>query len=367
MNGIPVAKAGTRRTGMFCARRGLTLLEVLVVIVVVLMLLGLIVLAINNTRRAARMTTCGNYMVQLALALTNYEDQHREFPGFANDRKGKLTTFVLDAMPGLERKDVWDRWHDESLSASESFFQGPNSRTPYIAALQCVESTPPDQENPWTSYVGNSGCANSINAPFPPLPEAYNPDHARNEGAMVDSVVKKDTPCNATLANAGDGTAYTAMLSESVNAGLWAYPWTAAERPAPQELFKRVNRVRTLNTFVWFDAANGNPAIPNPKTSSFNAGKDDAEKHVRAKNIKLHQTLPDWDDAANWAFARPSSPHIGGAFIAFCDSRIVFIAEDIDYDVYRQLMTPQGNSASCRKCSANNNAPRPGPLLDGTY
>ena len=45
-------------------------------------------------------------------------------------------------------------------------------------------------------------------------------------------------------------------------------------------------------------------------------------------------------------YARPSSHHPGGANIAFCDGSARFLAEDIEYDVYCQLMTPFGDDSS---------------------
>jgi prepilin-type processing-associated H-X9-DG protein len=41
------------------------------------------------------------------------------------------------------------------------------------------------------------------------------------------------------------------------------------------------------------------------------------------------------------AYARPSSAHPGGVNVMFCDNHYRFIAEDIPYHVFTQLMTPR--------------------------
>ena len=41
-------------------------------------------------------------------------------------------------------------------------------------------------------------------------------------------------------------------------------------------------------------------------------------------------------------YCRPSSNHPGGVVVAFCDGHVRFINEDMAYDVYKQLMTPNG-------------------------
>jgi prepilin-type processing-associated H-X9-DG protein len=48
-------------------------------------------------------------------------------------------------------------------------------------------------------------------------------------------------------------------------------------------------------------------------------------------------------DAMQWA--RPSSRHGGLVITAFCDGHQRALRTDIDYGVFRQLMTPNGTTA----------------------
>jgi prepilin-type N-terminal cleavage/methylation domain-containing protein len=68
-----------------CARRGVTLLEVIVVIAVIALLLAILLPAVQAAREAARLTQCKNNLKQMGLALNVYHDNHRCFPGASLD------------------------------------------------------------------------------------------------------------------------------------------------------------------------------------------------------------------------------------------------------------------------------------------
>jgi prepilin-type N-terminal cleavage/methylation domain-containing protein len=371
--------------------RGFTLVEMLVVISIIGVLMGLVLPAIQNARERGRMTQCSNNMRQLAMALTNYETQKQVFPGYTNllgrvsgttDNR-KIVSFVVPVLANLERSDMLNLWSDDSKTASQCYAGDSNSqlKSIYIGALQCVSDGAPDNLHPWTSYIANSGCANTLDAPYPAAtPATFNYSHLRNEGVFFDTV-NNEPAVGTSYVSSNDGAAYTMMLSENVGASMWAYPWSGDSSVSNALVLKRGHRARTLNTFVWWDASSS--SVPDPKKSFINSARDQAEQYVTADNSGSPFTItpgtnsddkgPTNDDQSTtgtgntWEYARPSSRHIGGAFVAFCDSRLVFLAETVDYQVYRQLMTPNGKLASCFNCTATNDNARPGPLADGTY
>lgn len=76
------------------ARRGFTVIELLVAVSIVGILLALLLPAIQQAREAARRMTCRNNLRQLGLALHNYEAAHGVFP------PGKLAATAYGASRG---------------------------------------------------------------------------------------------------------------------------------------------------------------------------------------------------------------------------------------------------------------------------
>lgn len=128
---------------MTTARRGFTLVEILVVIGIVAVLVGLLLPAVQSARESARQLSCLNNMRQWGLAMQQYETSRRRFPPGAigdasvsggHDRR----TFVISLWPFLDAQTVlgkydlmrpfWDPANREAIDARVPIYYCPSDR-----------------------------------------------------------------------------------------------------------------------------------------------------------------------------------------------------------------------------------------------
>ncbi|MGC4003753.1 MAG: DUF1559 domain-containing protein [Pirellulales bacterium] len=88
--------------------------------------------------------------------------------------------------------------------------------------------------------------------------------------------------------------------------------------------------------FMWITNTAINPAEPEKKVN----GRKASWTTSGVTNISLLNS----DSEATNNTARPSSFHPGGVNVVFADGSTRFLREDIDYQVYRTLMTSSGQS-----------------------
>lgn len=93
-------------------RPGFTLIELLVVIAIIAILVALLLPAIQQAREAARRTSCKNNLVQIGVALLNYEHAHEVLPPgvvnaagpIKNEEKGYHVSWLVQILPQLDER-----------------------------------------------------------------------------------------------------------------------------------------------------------------------------------------------------------------------------------------------------------------------
>lgn len=94
------------------ARRGVTLVELLVVSAIIAILIALLLPALQSAREAARRAQCQNHLKQIVLALNLYAEARRAFPPGSSDHIVNLPgqdirQRVWEGGPKVQRRHAW--------------------------------------------------------------------------------------------------------------------------------------------------------------------------------------------------------------------------------------------------------------------
>lgn len=157
------------RASVAPARGGFTLVELLVVISIIGILISLLLPSVQSAREAARRTSCANNMLQLTLALQQYESAFEALPPGTTDPGGPIQNvpqgqhlgWLVHLLPYLEMRPAADRI-DQTLGAYDP--ANAAEAAVFIDFLQC-----PSEPNVGGGTVGTSsyaGCHHDVEAPI---------------------------------------------------------------------------------------------------------------------------------------------------------------------------------------------------------
>ncbi len=210
-------------------RRGFTLIELLVVIAIIAVLIALLLPAVQAAREAARRAQCVNNLMQLAIAVQNYETAHELFPPGVVSEKGPVLDqptgygygWIVRILPYCEMRNTYNHFNMQI-----SLYDGRNltTRTSLIRTLLCPSDNRPNR-NPANEVVLSNyvGCHSGVETPI----------DATNNGAFIlnKAMRYEDIP---------DGLSNTVFIGEKVNDGT-GEGWASGTRATLRNLGTPIN------------------------------------------------------------------------------------------------------------------------------
>jgi prepilin-type N-terminal cleavage/methylation domain-containing protein len=153
----------------FKARKsGFTWIELIIVIVVIAVALAIAVPFIQSAREKARRTTCINNLKQIGLALHNYHDLHKRFPGSADligsgpIKQAGGWSFLVHLLPMMGQDKLFKTLPietvDDPLNSTDKNVVA--ARNTLISELICPSNPNKHYQDPWkklnafTNYKG---------------------------------------------------------------------------------------------------------------------------------------------------------------------------------------------------------------------
>ena len=143
-------------------------------IAIIATLIGLLLPAVQSAREAARRCACTNNVVQLGLALHNYEFAHEAFPAGVTDdagpiknlAEGKHIGWIVSLLPFLEQQSL-----AAHFNATDGVYAASNAkvREKYISSLICPSSSTEairEEEGTRVAVSSYAGCHHDVEAPI---------------------------------------------------------------------------------------------------------------------------------------------------------------------------------------------------------
>lgn len=273
--------------------------DLLAVIVMVLLAAGIGLPILNQRRAESRRLFCEKRQVSIGKAVLQFEQTRSYLPSFAENVAGRTASWQVSILPFLHYDNEFETG---PLAPLYDRFGSPDFTATLISDMICPADGPPSagQKPGWCSWVMNTGMPDSPMEPH---------DWPSNGVAMDVRALAADAerPTSGYIEQ-HDGVGYTMLFSENMDSGSWL---DATERQSG---------------FVWVANVAGGRAVPGPDLLSVNGDTGRGDGTIK--------------------FARPSSFHVGGVNVMWCDGRVQFLSDRIDYLVYSFQMTPDGST--CR-------------------
>jgi prepilin-type N-terminal cleavage/methylation domain-containing protein/prepilin-type processing-associated H-X9-DG protein len=300
-------------------RAGFTLIELLVVIAIIAVLISLLLPAVQASREAARRAQCVNNLMQIILAVKNYESSHEVLPPgtinptgpIVNKPQGYHHNWISQILPYMEYRNV-----NRNIDFNVGVYDPANAtvRGVVLNSFLC----PSDGRVGWGGSGGNGGIipANGSYAGIHHDTEA--PIDVKNHGVFfLNSRVR--------LEEINDGLSQTLFIGEHMIGGN-ELGWASGTRSTLRNSGELINQTRP--TFL---------AVSPLPVPSGEGGDDEAEgADGTAKSRKKATKAGDAPKAPD-PVGGFSSQHAGGANFAFGDGSVRFLKGTLNTRTFQLL------------------------------
>ncbi|HVV99080.1 MAG TPA: DUF1559 domain-containing protein [Planctomycetaceae bacterium] len=264
--------------------RGFTLIELLVVIAIIAVLIALLLPAVQQAREAARRTQCKNNLMQIGLALLNYDMAHSTLPPGSVNPDGPIKSvpngyhmgWIVQTLPYLDQRNIY-----RHMDFTVSVYDPKNSAATamHIPVLRC----PSDPFGPGKVGMSNyAGCHNDTEAPI---------DVDNNGVLFLNSRIRSE--------DIGDGTTQTILVGER-RGEMDDLGWASGTRATLRNTGATPNITPAI-------IPGPNPVPPPPAAPT------------------------------PLVVGSFSSAHVGGAQFAFCDGSVRFLSSNINPKTFANL------------------------------
>jgi prepilin-type N-terminal cleavage/methylation domain-containing protein/prepilin-type processing-associated H-X9-DG protein len=381
-------------------QRGFTLIELMVVIVIIGMLMALLIPAVQRAREAARRAQCANNSKEIATAIQGFALAKDRMPYLVTTLPGNPSAnavstsqfitagWVPQILAYLGRNDLYSIYQSNTSATTPGTVYVPTSAgqpgymfIQYLDLMVCPSDTTKPMTAVSATTTGTSAAAQAplsyaANAGFLDIVAhttggiTYTPDCQENgvffsqaASAMalpyqgVSGNSPQQTPIKTDMAYIAkyDGTGTTILFGENMDASYWAQfngTNTAPVSFVPYDMVANTHYFEEPQGLLWENLP-GQPGYvaPGTPTIGLNQGYNGMPPG------QLEQLIGGMNGPPEGSIGRPSSPHPGGFHITFCDGHTLYMSQDVQYQIYAELMTPRG---------ANARPPKFGPVVQGS-
>ncbi len=332
---------------MQARRQGFTLVELLVVIAIIGILVALLLPAVQAAREAARRMSCGNNLKQIGLALHNYHDTYKSFPpARVRCAPGRTTncwttsniSWEARILPFMEQQPL----HDQIDYHRYPGWSGVNTQVmnKVVPSYLCP-SDPGKGRFTWEDANGNKrvgGLPNRDSAPTNYV-GCIGPDKllrtrsGESKGIFVEARYRNanDRGETMTLADVLDGTSNTVVVSECII----SFPYRAVNASGTNSFTGIDNTADSV--FINANGCGIGGTTTNSRRQrgySWFRGEHPSSDHFST----LMTPNSRWTDCGNntdRAMFTARSVHPGGVQATMGDGSVTFVADTIDFRVWR--------------------------------